>query len=109
MKITRVEALYLRQPEVKYQCDSGQDALLVVTDHGPGIPAEAGEAVFQRFYRADPARGRAAGSTGLGLSIVSAIVAAHHGQVRLDGTPGGGATFTVRLPLYVVAAAENAA
>ena len=55
--------------------------------------------IFERFYRADVARNRASGSTGLGLSIVAAIVAAHDGEVSVRETPGGGATFVVSLPL----------
>ncbi|MFI5267695.1 MAG: sensor histidine kinase [Chloroflexota bacterium] len=74
--------------------------LLVVADRGPGVPAEVADRVFERFYRADPARGRTHGSSGLGLSIVAAVVTAHAGTVQLDETPGGGATFTVRLPLF---------
>ena len=72
--------------------------MLQVVDHGPGIPEAQRERIFERFFRADAARNRASGSTGLGLSIVAAIVAAHHGSVQVDETPGGGATFTVRLP-----------
>ena len=52
-----------------------------------------------REHRADVARNRASGSTGLGLSIVAAIVAAHDGEVSVRETPGGGATFVVSLPL----------
>jgi two-component system OmpR family sensor kinase len=79
---------------------AGSCAELVVADHGPGIPPELAARVFERFYRADPARGHATGSSGLGLAIVAAIVAAHGGSVRVSDTPGGGATFTVTLPLY---------
>ena len=76
----------------------GGDVVLQVVDHGPGIPEAQRERIFERFFRANAARNRASGSTGLGLSIVAAIVAAHHGSVQVDETPGGGATFTVRLP-----------
>ena len=55
--------------------------------------------VFERFYRADPSRGRTGGGgSGLGLAIVAAIVSQHHGRVGVAPTPGGGATFVVRLP-----------
>jgi two-component system OmpR family sensor kinase len=54
--------------------------------------------VFERFYRADPARSRSGGGTGLGLSIVAAIAAAHGGRASLDTTPGSGTTFRVDLP-----------
>ena len=70
---------------------------LRVSDNGPGIPPDLQPEVFTRFARGDTSRNRAAGSTGLGLSIVSAVVAAHGGQVRLDSRPGHTA-FTVTLP-----------
>jgi len=74
-------------------------ATLEVRDHGPGVPPEVATKVFERFYRADPSRGRTAGGgSGLGLAIVAAIVARHEGQVGVARTPGGGATFVVRLP-----------
>ncbi len=76
-----------------------QSAVLSVRDHGPGMgPAEAAR-VFERFYRADASRTRTAGGSGLGLSIVAALVAAHGGTVSLHTAPGEGATFVVRLPL----------
>ena len=72
---------------------------LDVRDHGPGVPPEASTKVFERFYRADPSRGRSAGGgSGLGLAIVAAVVAQHQGRVGVAETPGGGATFVVRLP-----------
>jgi two-component system OmpR family sensor kinase len=79
----------------------GDTATLEVRDTGPGLPPEQAERVFQRFYRADPSRTRADGSTstGLGLAIVAALVAAHAGTVEVDSAPGRGATFRVRLPL----------
>ncbi|HZM74326.1 MAG TPA: HAMP domain-containing sensor histidine kinase [Candidatus Limnocylindrales bacterium] len=79
-------------------------ALLEVVDSGPGIDECHTDRVFERFYRVDPARARdhsrapEAGS-GLGLSIVKALVHAHDGTVRHRPTPGGGATFSVTLPL----------
>jgi two-component system, OmpR family, sensor kinase len=76
-----------------------QDAELVVADEGPGIPPEAQERVFERFWRADPGRTRKRGGTGLGLAIVASIVAAHGGTVDLASTPGRGTIFTVHLPL----------
>ncbi|MFL6177966.1 MAG: sensor histidine kinase, partial [Ornithinibacter sp.] len=72
---------------------------LEVRDHGAGVPEEVATKVFERFYRADPSRGRAGGGgSGLGLAIVAAIVSQHHGRVGVAPTPGGGATFVVRLP-----------
>lgn len=73
------------------------DTELRVVDHGPGIDPELGPRVFDRFYRADPGRSRDNGGTGLGLAIVAAIVAAHGGRLWHEATPGGGATFVVRL------------
>lgn len=78
--------------------EQGAWAILEVTDDGPGIPPEALEHVFDRFYRADPSRSRRSGGSGLGLSIVQAIVEAHRGTVLAQNDPGGGARFTVRLP-----------
>ncbi|AKT50243.1 sensor histidine kinase [Arsenicicoccus sp. oral taxon 190] len=74
--------------------------VLQVRDHGDGIPPELADRVFERFFRDDLARGRTErpGGTGLGLAIVSAITGSHRGSVTIDPTPGGGATFTVRLP-----------
>ncbi|XVV06258.1 sensor histidine kinase [Actinosynnema sp. CA-248983] len=72
-------------------------ATLTVTDDGPGIPRELQPEVFERFSRGDTSRSRAAGSTGLGLSIVAAVVAAHSGAVTVDSRPGR-THFTVTLP-----------
>ena len=74
-------------------------ARLSVADHGPGLRAEERERIFEPFYRADPSRSRDSGGAGLGLSIVTAVVAAHGGKVRVKETSGGGATFEVDLPL----------
>lgn len=71
---------------------------LEVADNGPGIPDEAAPSVFERFYRADPARSRTTGGSGLGLSIVAAIAEAHGGTAEHVPTKGGGATFRVTLP-----------
>jgi len=77
---------------------TGTGALLRVTDAGPGIPAELQPHIFERFARGDSSRSRAAGSTGLGLSIVHAVVTAHGGTVSVASAPGR-TEFTVRLPL----------
>jgi two-component system, OmpR family, sensor kinase len=70
-----------------------------VRDHGPGVDPAHARKVFERFYRADPSRGRArGGGNGLGLAIVAAIVNAHKGRIGVSQTPGGGATFVVELP-----------
>ena len=70
---------------------------LVVSDDGPGVPAEDRERIFERFARVDAARSRDNGGTGLGLAIVREVIAAHGGTVTVDAPPG--ATFTVILPL----------
>jgi two-component system OmpR family sensor kinase len=77
----------------------GDHGVLEVADAGPGLtPAQAAR-VFERFYRVDASRSRhQGGGAGLGLSIASALVTAHHGHVELDTAPGRGATFRVRLP-----------
>jgi two-component system, OmpR family, sensor kinase len=80
-------------------------AAVEVVDHGPGLAPEQTERVFERFYRADPARSGADGGTGLGLSIVAALVAVHGGTVQVDSVPGRGARFRVVLPLAPDAAA----
>ncbi len=69
-----------------------------VTDHGPGIPAEEREAIFEPFHRADPSRARSSGGVGLGLAIVSAIARAHGGRVGVVSNGVGGATFWVQIP-----------
>jgi two-component system OmpR family sensor kinase len=69
-----------------------------VVDHGPGMPPEVAARAFERFYRADAARSRADGGSGLGLSIVGAIVAAHGGTVDLATAQGQGCRVTVSLP-----------
>ncbi len=69
-----------------------------VTDDGPGIPTEALDRVFERFYRVDKARSRDQGGTGLGLSIVKHIIQSHGGEVWVESELGKGATFYFTLP-----------
>ena len=71
---------------------------LAVTDRGAGIPVAQQERVFERFFRADPARSRQTGGTGLGLAIVKHVAANHGGEVTLWSRVGTGSTFTLRLP-----------
>ncbi|WP_244524844.1 sensor histidine kinase [Trujillonella endophytica] len=80
------------------QEDDGGWVVVTVADEGPGLAAGDAARVFERFYRADPSRNRAAGGTGLGLAIVASLVAAHGGTVDLTTAPGRGSVFTVRLP-----------
>jgi two-component system, OmpR family, sensor kinase len=81
------------------------EALLSVTDDGPGIPPAAQPRVFERFYRADSTRAPMTGSSGLGLAIVAAVAAAHAGGVTLTSRPDF-TRFTVRLPLPPAADAD---
>jgi len=76
----------------------GDRALLEVRDHGPGLPADAEDRMFDRFWRTEGGRSRGRGGAGLGLAIVKAIVQAHHGEVHAGNAPGGGAVFRVTLP-----------
>lgn len=70
-----------------------------VRDHGDGIDPEVVPRIFERFYRLDVSRTRDTGGSGLGLSIVKAIVENHHGSISVHETPGGGATFRIDLPI----------
>ncbi len=70
-----------------------------VSDTGIGISPEDQAHVFERFYRADKARGSSSGGSGLGLSIAQFIVEAHGGEISLRSAPGQGSVFTISLPL----------
>ncbi len=76
----------------------GELAMLEVRDHGPGLPA-AGADLFERFWRSERGRERGHAGAGLGLAITRAIVEAHGGSITAAQAEGGGALFTVRLPL----------
>jgi two-component system OmpR family sensor kinase len=78
---------------------SGHDEIAVtVTDDGPGVTPEALPRLFDRFFREDESRSRENGGSGLGLSIVAAIVRSHGGRILAAHAPGGGLTMTVVLP-----------
>lgn len=77
----------------------GSGVAVAVRDHGPGFAPEHIPRLTERFYRTDKARSRSVGGTGLGLAIVKHIVNRHRGRLSIDSSPGGGATFTVYLPL----------
>ncbi len=81
----------------------GDQAEIEVRDTGPGMAGDEATRIFERFYRADPARTRTRGGSGLGLSIVAAIVEAHGGTVTASSAPGEGMAVTVRIPTSVVA------
>jgi two-component system, OmpR family, sensor kinase len=78
---------------------AGERVRLEVADEGPGLEPEVAARVFERFFRGDPARTRASGGSGLGLSIVAAVAEAHGGRVSVDTAPGAGTRFVVELPL----------
>ena len=78
--------------------EDGADLLIRVRDHGPGIPQEELERVFEPFYRLESSRNRDSGGTGLGLSIARDIAQAHGGSLRLANAAGGGLEARLRLP-----------
>ena len=71
---------------------------LSVSDHGPGIPPEDQERIFERFYRRGSELRRETQGVGIGLSIVKHIVEAHGGRVRVQSGPGKGSRFVIELP-----------
>ena len=86
--------------EVQVRLQTDRESIIVeVADNGPGIPEEDLPHVFEKMYRVEKERTRAAEGSGLGLSIVKRIVELHGGQIAVESTVGEGTTFTVRLPL----------
>ncbi|HEX7829144.1 MAG TPA: ATP-binding protein, partial [Thermoanaerobaculia bacterium] len=77
--------------------EDSADAVVRISDEGPGIPPQELDRIFHRFYRVD--RSRSQPGTGLGLAIAKHLVAAHGGTIRAFNRAEGGATFEVRLPL----------
>ncbi len=75
------------------------DAVITVSDDGPGLSEEHIDRIFDRFYRADVSRNRASGGTGLGLSIARWITDIHDGSLEATSDDNAGATFTVRIPM----------
>jgi signal transduction histidine kinase len=100
--------LNLTSNAIKYNCPEGRvtvglaeangQVVLTVTDTGNGIPAEAQERLFERFYRLPDSEGFAEG-TGLGLSVVKKIVEEYGGRVEVDSQPGHGSTFRCLIPV----------
>ncbi len=86
-----------RKPIVVSVARAGDEAVLQVRDDGPGIAEEQMPRLFERFERADSTRNY--GGMGLGLYVAREIAQAHGGTIAADNLPGGGASFTVRLPL----------
>ena len=70
----------------------------MIEDHGIGIAKEDQALIFERFYRTDLSRSRKTGGAGIGLTIVKAIVQAHHGTITVESQVGRGSKFTVILP-----------
>ena len=113
-RIVRLDPTALRQilsnlieNAVRYTATGGvtvsatrqQDMLVIaVKDTGIGVAQEHVSRIFERFYRADPARSRAEGGTGLGLAIVRHLVEAHGGRVSAESSPGAGTTVRIRVP-----------
>lgn len=79
--------------------EQNDHALIDVQDNGPGVPVALREAIFERFRQGEADMQRRYGGTGLGLAIVKDFVELHNGTVTLCEAPGGGALFSVRLPL----------
>ncbi|MFL6155189.1 MAG: sensor histidine kinase, partial [Marmoricola sp.] len=82
---------------VRVQANSAGGVRIDVHDDGPGLPEDVAAEAFERFTRGDSSRTRASGGAGLGLSLVSAIAAAHGGAASVVSRPGD-TTFTVELP-----------
>ena len=78
----------------------GENAILEISDTGMGIPEDAIDHIFERFYRVDKARSRASGGSGLGLAIVRTIVRRNRGEISVSSTVGNGTTFTVSFPAF---------
>ncbi len=78
---------------------TGENVEVTVRDEGLGIPADAREKIFERFYRVDSSDRRRIGGTGIGLALVKEIVAAHGGSIRVESILGEGSAFTVVLPV----------
>jgi signal transduction histidine kinase len=97
-------ALVHTPPHTTVEIEVDPAGTIVVSDHGPGVPAAEREQIFRRFWRRDRRR---QGSSGLGLSIVARIAERHGAAISVDNRPGGGAAFTLSFPV-VIAASETA-
>jgi two-component system sensor histidine kinase CpxA len=90
---TAVEITVERRPVA-----GGFEAAVAVRDHGPGLPADQLERIFEPFYRVDDEHGRDWGGTGLGLAITRRVVEQHGGRIQAAAAPGGGLVVTIVLP-----------
>jgi len=75
-----------------------KEVAIRVRDHGLGITPAERRTIFRKFVRGTAANTANVKGSGVGLAMVKHIIAAHHGDIRVDSTPGEGSTFTVRLP-----------
>lgn len=80
-----------------------QNFFVTVEDNGIGIPKEAQDHIFERFYRVDKSHSREIGGTGLGLAIARNAIIMHRGAIKVHSLEGEGTTFTVRIPLTYIA------
>jgi len=83
------------------QQGNAREAVIVVSDAGPGVPVDSLDRIFRPFYRIDDARGHSTGGVGLGLAITEQAVRLHGGSVRASNLPEGGLRVEIRLPLQV--------
>jgi signal transduction histidine kinase len=98
---------------IKYNIDDGWVRVSLNADHkyffikisdsGIGIPEDAQDSIFERFYRVDKARSRETGGTGLGLAITKNAIQMHRGAIKVYSKEGEGTTFNVRIPLNYIA------
>ena len=84
--------------EVKLECSEYKGAVIIVRDHGAGVPESALSEIFRPFYRVDEARDREAGGVGLGLAIADRAVKLHSGKVTAANVANGGLAVTIVLP-----------
>ncbi len=99
---------YTNEGSVKVSFEqSGPEIRLIVEDTGIGIPESSLPEIFERFYRVDKSRTRASGGSGLGLSIIKAIVESLNGHVDVESRLGNGSKFTVSLPLKKTSVAQK--